>query len=158
MPFSIVVHPFLVSTHPNHLVNTSQLFLLHLVSLLEGHREIGGNGTNNERRRIPFQVDVVTWESHLWVQDVRSRDYGQYDCVARNEMGFDRAPVQLSGTSRPDAPVSLHVLNVTHEAVQLTWKPGFDGGLPQSYRIRYRQVLIHTLTFIIIDVEDVGTR
>lgn len=103
------------------------------------------------------QVDVVTWESHLWVQDVRSRDYGQYDCVARNEMGFDRAPVQLSGTSRPDAPVSLHVLNVTHEAVQLTWKPGFDGGLPQSYRIRYRQMTNEFFKYIDVSPSNATT-
>ena len=86
------------------------------------------------------QVDIVTWESTLEVANVRSRDYGQYDCIARNEMGTNRAKVFLSGTSRPDPPIALRVLNVTHDSVDLAWQSGFDGGLPQAYRIRYRQV------------------
>ena len=86
------------------------------------------------------QVDIVTWESTLEVANVKSRDYGQYDCTARNEMGTNRAKVILSGTSRPDPPIALRILNVTHESVDLAWQSGFDGGLPQAYRIRYRQV------------------
>lgn len=87
-----------------------------------------------------IQVDIVTWESTLQVSSVRSRDYGQYDCTARNEMGTNRTSVVLSGTSRPDHPLLLHAVNVSHDAVDLAWRPGFDGGLSQAYRIRYRQV------------------
>jgi hypothetical protein len=86
------------------------------------------------------QIDIVTWESTLEVGNVRSRDYGLYDCVARNEMGTNTAKVILSGTSRPDPPLALHVVNVTHDSAHLIWRSGFDGGLFQSYRLRYRQV------------------
>jgi hypothetical protein len=86
------------------------------------------------------QVDIVTWESTLEVTNVRLLDYGQYDCIARNEMGANELKVFLSDTSRPDSPIALRVLNVTHDSVDLTWESGFDGGLPQAYRIRYRQV------------------
>ena len=89
------------------------------------------------------QVDIVTWESTLEVGSVRSRDYGLYDCVARNEMGINTAKVVLSGTSRPDPPLALHVVNVSHDSVNLAWQSGFDGGLSQSYRLRFRQVKIH---------------
>ena len=88
------------------------------------------------------QIDLVVWESTLEVSALRSRDYGQYDCIARNEMGFNKTSVILTGTSRPDPPLTLHVVNASHDAVELSWKPGFDGGLPQAYRIRYRQVFI----------------
>ncbi|XP_059352881.1 nephrin-like [Daphnia carinata] len=86
------------------------------------------------------QVDIVTWESTMEVGSVRSRDYGLYDCVARNEMGINTAKVVLSGTSRPDPPLALHVVNVSHDSVYLAWRSGFDGGLFQSYRLRYRQI------------------
>ncbi|EFX79012.1 hypothetical protein DAPPUDRAFT_305049 [Daphnia pulex] len=86
------------------------------------------------------QIDIVTWESTLEVGNVRSRDYGLYDCVARNEMGTNTAKVILSGTSRPDSPLALHVVNVTHDSAHLIWRSGFDGGLFQSYRLRYRQI------------------
>ena len=88
------------------------------------------------------QIDLVVWESSLEIKDLRSRDYGQYDCIARNEMGFNKTSVFLTGTSRPDPPLSMRVANVSHDAAELTWKAGFDGGLPQAYRIRYRQVLV----------------
>lgn len=34
----------------------------------------------------------------------------------------------------------MSVLNVTHNSVTLSWRPGFDGGMPAKYRIRYREV------------------
>lgn len=95
------------------------------------------------------QIDVVTWESTLEVSNVRSRDYGLYDCVARNEMGTNTAKVILSGTSRPDPPLALHVVNVTHDSAHLAWRSGFDGGLFQSYRLRYRQVRTHQTTLCV---------
>lgn len=39
-----------------------------------------------------------------------------------------------------DQPMQLTVLNVTHDSVQLSWVPGFDGGMTPTYRIRYRLV------------------
>ena len=92
------------------------------------------------------QVDTVTWESTLEVANVRLFDYGQYDCIARNEMGTNRTEVILSDTSRPDPPLALRVLNVTHNSVDLEWQSGFDGGLPQAYRIRYSQVCLSEIT------------
>ena len=86
------------------------------------------------------QLDLMTWESTLDVSLVVSRDYGAYDCVARNEMGTNVIKVSLSGTSRPDTPIALHVMNATHDAVQLAWVPGFDGGMAQGFRLRYSQV------------------
>ena len=100
------------------------------------HLTNGDRYTSNSR-----SLDNVTWESTLEVASVRSSDYGQYDCHARNKLGTSRSKVILLGTSLPDQPSDFRILNVTHESVDLVWQPGFDGGLPQAYRIRFRQVL-----------------
>uniref|UniRef100_A0A182TBV0 Fibronectin type-III domain-containing protein n=1 Tax=Anopheles maculatus TaxID=74869 RepID=A0A182TBV0_9DIPT len=55
-------------------------------------------------------------------------------------MGNVKEKVRLDVTSPPDPPVSLNVLNVTHDSVTLAWTPGFDGGMKANYRIRYREV------------------
>lgn len=69
-----------------------------------------------------------------------SSDYGNYECVARNELGFSTISPRLEVTSSPDTPTLLTVLNVTHDSATLGWTPGFDGGMKSTYRIRYRQV------------------
>lgn len=87
-----------------------------------------------------FQISPLVSESTLFVTHVTSADYGTYECVARNELGFTTITLRLDVTSAPDTPTLLKVLNVTHDTVTLGWTPGFDGGMTASYRIRYRQV------------------
>lgn len=55
-------------------------------------------------------------------------------------MGFSTISPRLEGTSSPDTPTLLTVLNVTHHSVVLAWTPGFNGGMKAAYRIRYRKV------------------
>ncbi|KAJ8969698.1 hypothetical protein NQ317_004131 [Molorchus minor] len=86
------------------------------------------------------QINQLSSESTLFITHVTSADYGSYECVARNELGFSTISPRLEVTSTPDTPVLLTVLNVTHDSVTLGWTPGFDGGLKPSYRIRYRKV------------------
>lgn len=82
----------------------------------------------------------MTWESLLFVRDVQTKDYGAYECVARNELADERHTVQLDVTSAPEPPVSFQVVNFTHDSVTLSWMPGFDGGYEQAYKIRYVRV------------------
>ena len=42
----------------------------------------------------------MTWESVLSISSVDSGDYGNYDCIAQNEMGLARSVVVLNVTSR----------------------------------------------------------
>lgn len=51
---------------------------------------------------------------------------------------------------RPDPPSGLKVMSMTPNSVGLEWKPGFDGGLPQSFRIRYEA--LGTPGFLYMDV------
>ncbi|CAG2171205.1 unnamed protein product, partial [Oppiella nova] len=87
------------------------------------------------------QLDLVTFQSVLVIMDVQSQDYGAYQCLARNDLGFDAITIQLNRTSKPDPPLALRVINITESAVQLRWIPGFDGGLGQEFRLRYRPTL-----------------
>ncbi|CAL4122494.1 unnamed protein product [Meganyctiphanes norvegica] len=83
-------------------------------------------------------VDGLTmYESILVIKNVTGSDYGFFDCQARNPLGAERTAVHLDGTSQPDTPLDLKVVNVTHDTAFLIWTPGFDGGLLQRYRIRY---------------------
>ncbi|XP_019890201.1 nephrin isoform X2 [Musca domestica] len=85
------------------------------------------------------KIDSLTYESILIIEKVAPADYGAYECVAKNELGQDIEPVRLDITSQPDTPLSLNILNVTHDSVTVAWTPGFDGGLKASYRVRYRE-------------------
>lgn len=85
-----------------------------------------------------LQIDLTTFESILLIDNVEATDYGKYECEAQNEEGTSKSTIVLNVTSAPDVPLSLSVLNVTHDSVTISWVPGFDGGLRTSYRIRYR--------------------
>ena len=84
------------------------------------------------------QIDSLTFESILIIEKVAPADYGTYECLAKNEFGKTKETVRLDITSPPDPPLSLNILNVTHDSVTLAWTPGFDGGMKASYRVRYR--------------------
>ncbi|XP_049307143.1 nephrin isoform X1 [Bactrocera dorsalis] len=85
------------------------------------------------------KIDSLTYESTLIIEKVAPADYGAYECVATNELGQTTELIRLDITSQPDTPLSLNILNITHDSVSLAWTPGFDGGLKASYRVRYRE-------------------
>uniref|UniRef100_A0A3B5ALY1 NPHS1 adhesion molecule, nephrin n=1 Tax=Stegastes partitus TaxID=144197 RepID=A0A3B5ALY1_9TELE len=65
-------------------------------------------------------------------------DYAVFSCTARNSLGEDKLDIQLVSTNHPDPPSSFRQVGVTHDSVTLEWIPGFDGGLRQRFRMRYR--------------------
>uniref|UniRef100_A0A8C4WLV8 NPHS1 adhesion molecule, nephrin n=1 Tax=Gopherus evgoodei TaxID=1825980 RepID=A0A8C4WLV8_9SAUR len=81
-----------------------------------------------------------TWHSStLTIANVSAmHDYATFTCRASNALGTDKLDIQLLSTSPPDPPTGLKVVSVTHNSATLEWIPGFDGGLPQRFRIRYR--------------------
>lgn len=84
-------------------------------------------------------VDSLTYESVLIINRVAPADYGDYDCLAKNDLGQTNETINLKVTSPPDPPLELNILNVTHDSVMVGWIPGFDGGLRATYRVRYRE-------------------
>ncbi|XP_068966078.1 nephrin isoform X1 [Bombus flavifrons] len=91
-------------------------------------------------------------ESSLSIFRVTSHDYGKYECRAMNKMGQSTDIIHLDVTSPPDKPTDLEVYNVTHDSVTLMWKRGFEGGLPTSYQIRWRQALDYEDRYHYLDV------
>ncbi|XP_062872517.1 nephrin [Trichomycterus rosablanca] len=65
-------------------------------------------------------------------------DYAVFTCTARNSQGEDALDIQLLSTNYPDPPSNLKLLSVSPSSVTLEWMPGFDGGLIQNFRVRYR--------------------
>ncbi|XP_030641165.1 nephrin [Chanos chanos] len=66
-------------------------------------------------------------------------DYGTFTCTAHNSLGEDSLDILLLSTNHPDPPSDLKLLGVTPYSVTLEWMPGFDGGLTQKFRVRYRK-------------------
>ena len=85
-------------------------------------------------------IDPLTWQSELTVKDTALKDYGPYGCNASNIWGFSERQVILSATSKPDPPKDLKVLGSSYNSVTLSWKPGFNGGFQQYFRIRLQKV------------------
>ncbi|XP_069180503.1 nephrin isoform X2 [Procambarus clarkii] len=81
--------------------------------------------------------ELVTYESVLLVKNITNKDYGFFECQAQNPLGSSRSAIHLDGTSKPDTPLDLKVVNFTHNSVDVQWTPSFDGGLPQKFRVRF---------------------
>ncbi|XP_048646979.1 nephrin isoform X2 [Marmota marmota marmota] len=79
-----------------------------------------------------------------------AQDYALFTCTATNPLGSDHTNIQLVSISRPDPPLGFKVVSMTPHSVGLEWKPGFDGGLPQRFRIRYEA--LETPGFLYMDV------
>ncbi|XP_074653019.1 nephrin-like [Tubulanus polymorphus] len=85
------------------------------------------------------QMDKINYKSVLTIANITRADYGKYQCIAKNDLGEDKLVVMFDGTSRPDPPMFLKVLNSTYNSLTIQWVPGFDGGLAQTFRVRYLQ-------------------
>ncbi|KAL7630675.1 UNVERIFIED_CONTAM: hypothetical protein RMT77_019119 [Armadillidium vulgare] len=94
--------------------------------------------------------NLNTYESILLVKNVTMRDHGFFLCQVRNTLGFTTTHIHLEGTTRPDPPLDLKILNITHDSVLLTWLPGFDGGLQQYFRVRYQ--VLNSFRYLYMDV------
>ncbi|CAH0382334.1 unnamed protein product [Bemisia tabaci] len=86
-----------------------------------------------------YQLVGTKYLSKLLVTNVEGSDYGNYNCVVRNVLGYSSSVVKLTQPSIPDAPLNFRVVNFTQTSVMLAWLPGFDGGDPADFQIRFRQ-------------------
>ncbi|MPC99770.1 hypothetical protein E2C01_095206 [Portunus trituberculatus] len=57
----------------------------------------------------PPQTGLVTWASTFIIKSVREQDYGDYVCVAENELGASTTQVRFTRPTRPDPPLALKV-------------------------------------------------
>ncbi|XP_059482331.1 nephrin isoform X2 [Neocloeon triangulifer] len=105
----------------------------------KGNSNINGN-TSDRYITAVNKLDELTYESILVIKAVKQNDFGTYDCVAKNSMGPAVHNIKLEITSRPDPPISISIMNITHDSITVSWVPGFNGGLPQAFRLNFRRV------------------
>ncbi|XP_050438831.1 nephrin [Adelges cooleyi] len=110
------------------------------------------NSMNDKYAVEEKQLDSTRYESTLTILQVEQFDYGDYSCTATNHMGRATAVNRLTVFSHPDPPTNLRSVNLTHNAMLMAWSPGFDGGEPATYRIRYRAFNKQTYHY-----EDLGS-
>ncbi|XP_012942646.1 nephrin [Aplysia californica] len=96
----------------------------------------------------------IRFESTLKVKNLTREDYGAYVCTAANSKGSDSHSITLSGTSKPYPPSNITFVNATSNSITLRWKAGFDGGLPQSFRVRYKPT--DKRGYVYVDVRPYG--
>lgn len=64
------------------------------------HGQIIGPSTSSSRyKQETRKVDLTTWDGILTFSNIQSKDYGNYECVARNDLGFETWTIKLNGTS-----------------------------------------------------------
>ncbi|XP_013792779.1 synaptogenesis protein syg-2-like, partial [Limulus polyphemus] len=65
-------------------------------------------------------LDLTTWESVLYVKRVKNHDYGEYECVAKNELGFDNTKIILeSKRGVPDNETERVTREVMSEKIEI---------------------------------------
>ncbi|GFS44577.1 nephrin [Nephila pilipes] len=104
--------------------------------------------TNSRIKNDVVKLDHVTWQGILTIQDVIAKDFGEYICIARNEIGFETIKVSFLPDSIPDPPLIVRILDTSKNGLLVTWVPGFDGGHNQTHRIRYKSLLDPAFSYI----------
>ncbi|XP_053408375.1 nephrin-like isoform X2 [Mercenaria mercenaria] len=94
----------------------------------------------------------IDYENILSIKNVVKEDYGIYQCIVTNEKGEDRLPIDFDDTRKPDPPDNLEFVNATHNSITIKWNGGFDGGLVQKFRVRYKPT-VTTQGYIQVDVQ-----
>ncbi|KAG7242165.1 hypothetical protein INR49_024211 [Caranx melampygus] len=87
----------------------------------------------------------------LTIHDVTRAHAGLYQCTANNGIAPPASTdVQLIVQCHPDPPSLFRQVSVTDDSVTLEWIPGFNGGLRQRFRIRYRWD--QSISYLYVDV------
>ncbi|XP_052804995.1 nephrin-like isoform X2 [Mya arenaria] len=90
-------------------------------------------------------IDIIISEdglqTELFFRSVEEKDFGSYIVHVNNELGTYSETFRLLAQERPHTPFNLqHLKNGTIDTVHIEWTPGFDGGLPQTFHVEYRDV------------------
>ncbi|XP_054719331.1 nephrin-like [Uloborus diversus] len=109
------------------------------VNIAQGNARVRNNVT---------QLGYYTWEGTLSIDNVTVKDFGEYKCIARNELGFDTAEITLLPDSAPDPPIVFKAINASQDSILTSWVPGFSGGYNQTHRIRYKSSIDLSYTYV----------
>ncbi|XP_065200596.1 nephrin-like isoform X2 [Planococcus citri] len=110
---------------------------------------------NTNKYSVHFnKLDAITYESILSIRNVEPKDYGFYQCSAHNSKGSKTTKINFTTPTHPDPPLSMNVVNTTHDTITIAWTPGFDGGEPARYKIRYAESHSTTLNYRYSEVDS----
>ncbi|XP_033757883.1 nephrin-like isoform X4 [Pecten maximus] len=119
---------------------------VQLICLAEGAPEVNFDWAKRNGDMSSFKyhiesekVNTIKYRSVVTISDIAESEYGTYVCSATNEKGQDTFDISVDGTSRPDQPGDLTFINATHDMLTISWNPGFNGGLPQRFKVRYKE-------------------
>ncbi|CAF0904731.1 unnamed protein product, partial [Didymodactylos carnosus] len=83
----------------------------------------------------------ITNESNLTLNYIQKFDYGLYTCQASNEYTRANATTLIIVEhTTPQAPLNFHANSSSSSSIELSWEPGYDGGLPQHFIVWYRKI------------------
>jgi len=86
------------------------------------------------------RAEFDTWKSELNIESALNADYTKYECRAENELGDDKFNISLVPPSIPEPPQNLELSKLDHNSVQMKWEPGFNGGFPQYFVTKVKEV------------------
>ncbi|XP_006813896.2 cell adhesion molecule 3-like [Saccoglossus kowalevskii] len=106
------------------------------ISTLQWFRPNGSVLTNNDKITISNSTHGTLHESIITITKTESDDYGNYTCFAESDFANTTFIVIFKGISSP-YPVSGIELSPSHNTINVTWIPGFNGGESQSFYVEY---------------------
>ncbi|XP_076372805.1 synaptogenesis protein syg-2-like [Tachypleus tridentatus] len=96
--------------------------------------------SSNSNYQVDYQNNGKTvWTSILHIKKVHSSTFGNYTCRTDNYLGHSNTTLELVRARVPKMPRKVSASNITHNSVMVSWEPGFDGGLPQTFNIKWRE-------------------
>ncbi|KAL4240005.1 hypothetical protein ACF0H5_000800 [Mactra antiquata] len=110
-------------------------------------------------------IDSRTWNgAQLLISKVTLEDTGTYQCRVLNSMqlmdggleyGSDMKTfyLQVNVPSAPDSPSGVRYVvdHTTTSSIHLEWKPGYNGGTPQTFHIKYKTSSSNMWSYVNID-------
>ncbi|XP_052799876.1 hemicentin-2-like isoform X2 [Mya arenaria] len=94
-------------------------------------------------------------QSNITIGNVQESDFGEYSVTATNTIDSTYEHFYLVPQAKPETPKRLTFSEITVSSVVLSWVPGFNGGLPQRFVIRYKRKTNARIEFL-KEIDDIG--
>ncbi|KAL4229489.1 Immunoglobulin C1-set domain [Mactra antiquata] len=103
-----------------------------------------------------YLIQSSDLQTNFTIHSVQPRDFTNYKLVANNTIDIFEQIYTLSENDKPDDIKQFKHLDdlTTTTSIGLTWKPGSNGGLPQTFHIRYKKS--STTTWNYVNINDTG--
>ncbi|KAL4220860.1 hypothetical protein ACF0H5_019127 [Mactra antiquata] len=89
-----------------------------------------------------MSVESSDLQSTLTITKVDTTYFTSYKVIAENSVGNMEEVYTLSHNGSPDVPTQLRYYEdlSTSSSIKLAWNPGYDGGSPQIFYIKYKPI------------------